>query len=76
MSQHPLDEDSRKRWPNSTTHGCQSSRQRTLRWRVRKTIPRAQLSAQVQYTPVGRAVPFRRAWIDEWMLKAQVVAMA
>jgi excisionase family DNA binding protein len=41
-----------------------------------KTIRRAYLSRQVQYTRVGRAVRFRRAWIDEWMLKAQVVAVA
>lgn len=41
-----------------------------------KTIRRAYLSRQVQYTRVGRAVRFRRAWIDEWMLKAQVDAVA
>jgi excisionase family DNA binding protein len=41
-----------------------------------KTIRRAYLSRQVQYTRVGRAVRFRRAWIDEWMLKAQVTAVA
>ena len=37
-----------------------------------KTIRRAYLSRQVQYTRVGRAVRFRRAWIDEWVLRAQV----
>ena len=41
-----------------------------------KTIRRAYLSRQVQYTRVGRVVRFRRAWIDDWMLKAQVVAVA
>jgi len=41
-----------------------------------KTIRRAYLSRQVRYTRVGRAVRFRRAWIDEWMLKAQVMAVA
>ena len=41
-----------------------------------KTIRRAYLSRQVQYTRVGRAVRFRRAWIDQWMLKAQVMAVA
>jgi excisionase family DNA binding protein len=41
-----------------------------------KTIRRAYLSRQVQYTRVGRAVRFRRGWIDEWMLKAQVMAVA
>lgn len=41
-----------------------------------KTIRRAYLSRQVQYTRVGRAVRFRRAWIDEWVLKAQVMAVA
>ena len=41
-----------------------------------KTIRRAYLSRQVQYTRVGRAVRFRRTWIDEWILKAQVMAVA
>ena len=41
-----------------------------------KTIRRAYLSRQVQYTRVGRAVRFRRTWIDEWMLRAEVVAVA
>lgn len=41
-----------------------------------KTIRRAYLARQVQYTRVGRAVRFRRAWIDEWMLKGQVGAVA
>jgi excisionase family DNA binding protein len=41
-----------------------------------KTIRRAYLSRHVQYTRVGRAVRFRRAWIDEWMLKGQVNAVA
>jgi excisionase family DNA binding protein len=41
-----------------------------------KTIRRAYLSRQVQYTRVGRSVRFRRAWIDEWVSKAQVVAVA
>jgi excisionase family DNA binding protein len=41
-----------------------------------KTIRRAYLSRQVQYTRVGRAVRFRRAWIDEWVLRAEVVAVA
>ena len=41
-----------------------------------KTIRRAYLFRQVQYTRVGRAVRFRRAWIDEWTLKAQVAAVA
>ncbi len=40
-----------------------------------KTIRRAYLSRQVQYTRVGRSVRFRRAWIDEWMLKAQVATV-
>ena len=41
-----------------------------------KTVRRAYLSRQIQHTRVGRAVRFRRAWIDEWMLKAQVIAVA
>ena len=41
-----------------------------------KTIRRAYLSRQVQYTRVGRAVRFRRAWIDQWVLRAQVDAVA
>jgi excisionase family DNA binding protein len=41
-----------------------------------KTIRRAYLSRRVQYTRVGRVVRFRRTWIDEWMLKAEVVAVA
>jgi excisionase family DNA binding protein len=41
-----------------------------------KTIRRAYLSRHVQYTRVGRAVRFRRTWIDEWMLRAEVVAVA
>ena len=41
-----------------------------------KTIRRAYLARQVQYTRVGRVVRFRRAWIDEWMLKGQVDAVA
>ena len=41
-----------------------------------KTIRRAYLARQVRYTRVGRVVRFRRAWIDEWMLKAQVDAVA
>ncbi len=41
-----------------------------------KTIRRAYLARTVQYTRVGRAVRFRRAWIDEWMLKAQVSVVA
>ena len=41
-----------------------------------KTIRRAYLSRQVRYTRVGRAIRFRRAWIDEWIVKAQVVAVA
>ena len=41
-----------------------------------KTIRRAYLSRQVQYTRVGRAVRFRLAWIDEWMLKGQIDVVA
>jgi excisionase family DNA binding protein len=41
-----------------------------------KTIRRAYLSRQVKYTRVGRAVRFRRAWIDQWVLRAQVDAVA
>ncbi len=41
-----------------------------------KTIRRAYLSRHLQYTRVGRAVRFRLAWIDEWILKAQVAAVA
>jgi excisionase family DNA binding protein len=41
-----------------------------------KTVRRAYLSRQIQYTRVGRVVRFRRAWIDEWMLKAQVASVA
>jgi len=41
-----------------------------------KTIRRAYVSRQVRYTRVGRAVRFRRTWIDQWMLKAEVVAVA
>jgi len=41
-----------------------------------KTIRRAYLSRQVQFTRVGRVVRFRRAWIDEWVLKGQVHAVA
>ena len=41
-----------------------------------KTIRRAYLTRQVQYTRVGRVVRFRRAWIDEWVLKGRVDAVA
>jgi len=41
-----------------------------------KTIRRAYVSRQVQFTRVGRVVRFRRTWIDEWMLKGQVDAVA
>jgi excisionase family DNA binding protein len=41
-----------------------------------KTIRRAYIGRQIQCTRVGRVVRFRRAWIDEWMLRAQVVAVA
>jgi excisionase family DNA binding protein len=41
-----------------------------------KTIRRAYLSRQVRYTRVGRTIRFRRAWVDEWMSKAEVVAVA
>jgi excisionase family DNA binding protein len=41
-----------------------------------KTIRRAYVSRQVQYTRVGRAVRFRRTWVDKWMLRAEVVAVA
>jgi excisionase family DNA binding protein len=41
-----------------------------------KTIRRAYLSRQIRHTRIGRAVRFRRTWIDEWMLKAEVVTVA
>jgi len=41
-----------------------------------KTIRRAYLCRQIQYTRVGRAVRFRRTWIDEWMLRDQVAVIA
>jgi excisionase family DNA binding protein len=41
-----------------------------------KTIRRAYLSRQVQYTKVGRVVRFRRRWVDEWMLRSQVASVA
>ena len=41
-----------------------------------KTLRRAYLARQVQYTRVGRVVRFRRAWIDEWVLKGRVDAVA
>jgi excisionase family DNA binding protein len=41
-----------------------------------KTIRRAYLSRQVRYTRVGRAVRFRRGWIDEWVERGQVIAVA
>lgn len=41
-----------------------------------KTIRRAYMSRHVQFTRVGRVVRFRRAWIDEWVLKGQVDAVA
>ena len=34
-----------------------------------KTIRRAYLSRQMKYTRVGRAVRFRRGWVDEWLLQ-------
>jgi excisionase family DNA binding protein len=37
-----------------------------------KTIRRAYLARQVQHTRVGRVVRFRREWIDEWILRAQM----
>jgi excisionase family DNA binding protein len=41
-----------------------------------KTIRRAYLSRQLQYTRIGRSVRFRRGWIDKWMLRSQVAAVA
>jgi excisionase family DNA binding protein len=41
-----------------------------------KTIRRAYLARQVQYTRVGRAVRFHRTWVDEWMLRSRVDAVA
>jgi excisionase family DNA binding protein len=41
-----------------------------------KTIRRAYLTRQIRHTRVGRAVRFRKTWIDEWMLRAEVVAVA
>jgi len=41
-----------------------------------KTIRRAYLSRHLQYTRVGRVVRFRLAWIDAWILRAQVAAVA
>jgi excisionase family DNA binding protein len=35
-----------------------------------KTIRRAYVSRQVQYTRVGRAVRFRRTWVDKWMFES------
>jgi excisionase family DNA binding protein len=41
-----------------------------------KTIRRAYVARHIQCTRVGRVVRFRRAWVDEWMLRAQVDAVA
>ena len=41
-----------------------------------KTIRRAYQSRQIQHTRVGRVVRFRRSWLDEWLLRHQVVAVA
>jgi excisionase family DNA binding protein len=41
-----------------------------------KTIRRAYLSRRVQFARVGRVVRFRREWIDEWILKGRVDAVA
>jgi excisionase family DNA binding protein len=41
-----------------------------------KTIRRAYMSRQIRHTRIGRVVRFRRTWIDEWMLKAEVVTVA
>ena len=40
-----------------------------------KTVRRAYLARQIQYTRVGRAVRFRRSWLDEWLLKQQVTVI-
>jgi excisionase family DNA binding protein len=76
MSRHARDEDSRKRMAAFDDAWLSVKQAAQHAGVCEKTIRRAYLSRQVQYTRVGRAVRFRRTWIDEWMLKAQVVAVA
>ena len=72
----PADDESKRRMAAADDPWL-SVRQAALHAGVcEKTIRRAYLSRQVQFTRVGRAVRFRRAWIDAWMLRGQVDAVA
>ena len=76
MNQQSRDDEGRKRMATIDDPWL-SVRQAAMHAGVcEKTIRRAYLSRRVQYTRVGRAVRFRRAWIDEWVQKAQVTAVA
>ena len=76
MNQQSRDDEGRKRMATIDDPWL-SVRQAAMHAGVcEKTIRRAYLSRRVQYTRVGRAVRFRRAWIDEWVEKAQVTAVA
>ena len=74
--QTPADDDPRKRMA-AVDDPWLSVRQAAVHAGVcEKTIRRAYLSRHVQFTRVGRVVRFRRTWIDEWMLRGQVDAVA
>jgi excisionase family DNA binding protein len=77
MSEQRVVAEERKKRMATLDDPWLSVREAALHARVcEKTIRRAYLSRQVQYTRVGRAVRFRRAWIDEWMLKGQIDVVA
>ena len=70
-------DDELKKWMVAIDDPWLSVRQAAMHAGVcEKTIRRSYLSRQIRYTRVGRAVRFRRTWIDEWMLRAEVVAVA
>ena len=76
MGQQGRDDEIKKRTAAFEDHWLSVKQAATYASVCEKTIRRAYLSRQMQYTRVGRAIRFRRAWIDEWMLKAQVGAVA
>lgn len=41
-----------------------------------KTIRRAYLTRQLQHTRAGSAVRMRRSWVDDWLERATVSAIA
>ena len=75
IGQHERDEDLEKRMTALDDLWLSVRQAANYAGVCEKTVRRAYLARQVQHTCVGRAVRFRRAWIDAWMLKAEVIAV-